>query len=425
LANFTIMKKRSSKLLIGITSILLIGLLVNQVLYAYNSAGEQKIAFDTQAAIALDVIVDEISENRQVCKSVKTCLIKEKNNFCCTVLNTEKEWQSVDSIIQNELARFNINLNYNFDFCKNQINGPNGQNSKHTFTKNMDKVFEEAGVIMYIEFPGKSKYLFNQMGPIFISSILLILFITIAFIITFRYYKREKGIAKKAREFINNMTHEFKTPLANISFANNMIARHQDVVSSEKIQQYSRIIKEENERLVDNCEDLLTMASSENNLDSEFTEQVNAKEVMESVLENFRIMHDSKNLSIDLNWSAQDNVIISRQSFLYNSFSNLVDNAIKYSGDKVDIAVSANNKNGMLVVEVQDHGIGISKDHLNNIFEEFYRVTKGDQYQVKGFGLGLTYVKMVIGRMKGSISVKSNLGIGSTFIIKLPLISEK
>lgn len=383
-------------------------------MYALNAAEDQKNALNEKVEIALDVIVDKVSANQSVCKTVDNCLHQDNKPVCCKFLDGEKEWQTIDSIIKSELERFKIDLNYNFDFCKYQ---PEDQN---TYAMKMDKVFSEAGVVMYLEFPDRSMYLFRQMGPVFISSILLILFITIAYVLTYRYYKRERKLVSRTRDFINNMTHEFKTPLSNILFASNMINRENEQVRSDKIERYTSIIQDENQRLIDNCEDLLMIGAAENTLEQALFENVDVHDALKSVAERYQAMQEIEvNLTLDLN--ANQTVVMGKLSFIDNLFSNLVDNAIKYSATSPKITIVSKNEGNLLVVEVRDEGIGISKEATKAIFDKFYRVNNQNQHDVKGFGLGLSYVKMVVKQMKGSVEVESELGKGSVFRIKLPL----
>ena len=149
---------------------------------------------------------------------------------------------------------------------------------------------------MYLEFPEKSKYLFRQMGSVFISSVLLIIFITIAFIITFKFYHREKRMTERIRDFLNNMTHEFKTPLANISFANNMIAKQSGEISPENIKKYTQIIQTENERILENCEDILEISRQENVSFDSLSEQVDVHETIHQLQDSFM----STNLNSDI-----------------------------------------------------------------------------------------------------------------------------
>jgi two-component system phosphate regulon sensor histidine kinase PhoR len=414
---FVLMRKHTSKWLMAIVVVLLVGLLVNQLIYALNAAEDQKKALNEKVEIALDVIVDKVSANQNVCQTVDNCLNKEQNSVCCKFLDGEKEWQTIDSIIKQELDRFKIDLNYNFDFCKYQ---PENQN---TYTMNMDQVFSEAGVVMYLEFPDRSKYLLRQMGPVFISSILLILFITIAFVLMYRYYQREKQMVTRTRDFINNMTHEFKTPLANISFASSMIHRENESLNSDKLNRYTEIIQAENQRLLDNCEDLLVIGLAESDLSSSMNEEVDVPNVLGNIVSRYQEIQGNV-IDLTLKVDTTKRMVRGKCSMLDNVFSNLIDNAIKYTDQNPEVVIRVYDRSGVMCIDVTDNGKGISKEGQKQIFEKFYREGNQDQHDVKGFGLGLSYVRMVVEQMNGSVSVHSEIGKGSTFTIKLPVLDD-
>lgn len=409
------MKNNTSNWLIVVVALLLIGLLINQVFYAVSAADEQAKALNEKVEIALDIIVDKVSANQSVCKSVDKCLHTDNKQVCCKYLDGEKEWKTIDSVIQAELSRFKIDLNYNFDFCKYQ------PEDKNTYAMNMDQVFSEAGVVMYLEFPDRSKYLLRQMGPVFISSVLLILFITVAFVMMYRYYRKERELVNRTRDFINNMTHEFKTPLANISFAGNMIGRENEALKSSKIERFTQIIHSENQRLIDNCEDLLAIGCAEQNMAHVMKDNIDLNEVILQVVGRYKSLDQDSQVEWNVDLKAKPSLIQSKLSLIDNVVSNLIDNAIKYSEKQPAITVLTRSEGDHVVLEVKDNGIGIPKNKLNHIFDKFYRVANQNQHDVKGFGLGLSYVKMVVEQMGGVIVAKSEVGQGSTFIIKLPV----
>jgi two-component system, OmpR family, phosphate regulon sensor histidine kinase PhoR len=330
----------------------------------------------------------------------------------------------VDSIIQTELRASSIDLKYNFDFCNTYSEVIHDENDGGTFTKNLNKALPRSGIIMHLEFPGKSNYILKQIGPAFISSILIILLISIMFIITFRFYNREKRNAERTRGFLNNMTHEFKTPLANIAFANNMLARESDAMTPDKIRKYTHIIRCENEKMVDSSEDILEMAKQEFDFAKLSLENVDVHDLIYGLQSSFRASNTALDPHFTLNLSAKFFTVKGKTSFLQNALSNLIDNAIKYCRTNPRITISTFNEKGVLCISIEDNGIGIHKKELESIFEKFYRVSTGDLHDVKGFGLGLSYVKMVIQQMKGSIAVESDINKGSVFTIKLPVTDD-
>ncbi len=412
------MKSNNSYWLIGFTSLLLLALLVNQVVYVYNAANEQEKAFNAKVSIVLEIIENKIAENTNFCNSIKKCMFMQNKKNCSKKLRSEEDWKTVNHIIQQELKRFKLNLNYNFDFCNLKYLNNLQSQGKKTYTKNMDKVFQKAGVIMYLEFPEKSKYIFLQIGSVFFSSVLFIVLISLLFIITFRYYQREKMIADTIKDFLNNMMHEFKTPLTNISFANNMIVKNLQEDKKDKISQYNKIIQTENNRIIQNCNDILEFAREENILSTDFNTNIDIHQIIKAAQESF----PSVPLQLELN--AKHTKVKGKSSFMYNALSNLIDNAIKYCETEPKIIISTKNDEKFILISIKDNGIGIAKNKINLVFDKFYRIQDGDLHNVKGFGLGLAYTKLIVEKMNGKITLESSLKKGSTFIIKLPLSNE-
>lgn len=416
------MNKKKSYSLIAIVSVLLISLLINQVTYVYTAAQDQEKYFVDKANLALESIVSKMSDDYEVCQSVGSCFTDGSTSSCKTAFATQKEWKRVDSIIKQELQAFQIDLKYNFDFCVDPLKQLQETKNRNTFTRTLHEALPKSGIIMSLEFPSKSNYILKQIGPIFISSILIILLISILFVITFQFYKKEKLKAERTRDFLNNMTHEFKTPLANIAFANNMLAKQSSGLSPEKIRRYTQIIRSENEKMVANSEDILEMAKQEFNHSNLLLEDVNIHDVIYDLRKNF--METNSEININLELKAQHFEVKGKTTFVQNVISNLIDNAIKYCKQTPQIYISIYQENKSLMILISDNGVGISKSDLELVFDKFYRVSSGNRHDVKGFGLGLSYVKMIVEQMNGSIEVKSQLGKGSVFSIKFPISHE-
>lgn len=396
-------------------TILFVGLIGIQLYWVFDAAKKQEAQFNKRTQLALSNIEEKVIEDEELTSSVNCCLVEDGDASCKSVMGKDPLWEKTDSMISAELNKFDIDLEYDFDFC---YTNPDGSNKFEAYERNMDKVFDESGIVLFLEFPDKSKFLRNQIGPIFISAILLIVFLSILFVIIYRFYKRERQFSTKTREFINNMTHEFKTPLTNIALANSMISRGQK--DDPKVKQYTRIIEEENERLAKNCDDLLQMAKIEN-AELILNEQVDAHQVITEVINSKRLSVEDKVMHVDLQLQASDYSIKGSESLFYNTISNLVDNALKYSKEELNLQVQTKNVEDALLIKIIDNGIGMSSEDIPHIFDKFYRIANTDQHDVKGFGLGLSFVKMVITKMKGHIQVDSKLGAGTTFNIKLPI----
>ncbi|KAB1158528.1 HAMP domain-containing histidine kinase [Tenacibaculum aiptasiae] len=420
------MKNKKLYWFIAVAFILLISLLINQLLYVYNAAITQQEYFNQKAEIILDSIVSKVSDDYDVCKTVKEAFntndkescFKTSNSHCSREFKSKKEWHSVDSIIKTELIANNLDLNYKFDFC--QISTP--PNNKNTYTKKLDQTINRSGLAMQLEFPSKSNFLFKQISPVFISSVLIILFISVVIVYLFHHYKKEKRNAEKTKEFLNNMTHEFKTPIANIAFANNFLKRKSENISPENIRKYTEIIDFESKKIMISSEDILELAKQEYNFSKLKLNSVDIHKIIFNLQKSFN--SSNQNINISLNLTAENFIIRGKESFIQNALSNILDNAIKYCKQQPNISILTINKEKQLIISIKDNGIGIPKKEIDLIFEKFYRISTGNLHDVKGFGLGLSYVKMVVEQMNGTIELQSKVNVGTTFIIKLPLAYE-
>jgi two-component system phosphate regulon sensor histidine kinase PhoR len=272
-----------------------------------------------------------------------------------------------------------------------------------------------------IYFPNKEDTLFRSLSYIAISSLLLTLAILFSFAITVFIMFRQKRLSEIRNDFISNMTHELKTPISTISLASQMLGDKSIPEQVKNIGQISKIISEECRRLGSQVEKVLqTSVFDKGNLKLRLGE-VNMHEIITSVVENFSIQVKSRNGKIASSLQAGNYTIEADHVHITNVMSNLLDNAIKYCSRYPEISVETTNKMEFLLISVKDNGIGIGHNDQKRIFEKFYRVPTGNIHTVKGFGLGLSYVKMIVEAHHGYVEVESELYEGSNFKIYLPL----
>ena len=236
---------------------------------------------------------------------------------------------------------------------------------------------------------------------------------------------RQKQISVIKNDFINNMTHEFKTPIATISLATDSIGSPKVINEESKIRRFLNIIKQENKRMLSQVEKVLQMAQIDRKELNLKKVSIDLHEVIEKVVGNASLKVESREGQIMTDLQAENHLIEGDATHITNVVANLIDNAEKYSEEKPVIKVSSRDKKGGVVFTVEDNGIGMSKDSVKHIFEKFYRIPTGNVHNVKGFGLGLSYVKAIIEAHQGNISVKSELGKGSRFSVFLPLKKKK
>ena len=272
-----------------------------------------------------------------------------------------------------------------------------------------------------VYFPEQRGFLIQSTGFLVIPSILLTFIIIGIFAITLHIILRQKKLSLIKNDFINNMTHELKTPISTISLASQMLKDTSVTHTPKTIEHVSGVIFDESKRLSYQVEKVLQMAVfNEGRLKLKMSE-INLNDVAGSVASNFQIRVNSQNGQLRTHFAADHPVVKGDEVHITNVLFNLLDNAVKYSTGNPEIEFSTENKNGWVVVAVKDNGIGIPREHQKQIFERFYRVPTGNVHNVKGFGLGLSYVKRIIDVHNGQIKVDSTPGKGTRFRIYLPV----
>jgi two-component system phosphate regulon sensor histidine kinase PhoR len=274
---------------------------------------------------------------------------------------------------------------------------------------------------LQVYFPEKKNYILKNLWSIFGSSFLLIAFVGGIFYYSVNSLLNQKKLSNIKNDFINNMTHELKTPVSTIALALEVIKDKDINKSPEKTERYLNIITEENRRLGTQIEKVLQIAKLEKGDLNLHFEPIDINEVLDQVVKNQGVQMEQNGVKLNLDLQAAETIVSADRVHLTNIIFNLMDNAIKYSKEQPEISIATSNTATALSITISDNGIGIPKDQLSKIFEKFYRVPKGDLHDVKGFGLGLSYVKNMVEMHKGSITVNSKIDEGTDFSINLPL----
>jgi two-component system phosphate regulon sensor histidine kinase PhoR len=258
----------------------------------------------------------------------------------------------------------------------------------------------------------------NDYSPwIYLTLMLVVIATFFAFSVT--VIMRQYRLAEVKTDFINNMTHELKTPISTISLSAEMMMRLPEI-STEQVQKYASIIYKENKRLEHQVERVLNVAKLDKDQVVLNKDQFDVNELLDEVKENFELHHLEKGGVIHIELNAVNHIIQADAVHLTNVIYNLLENAVKYCESFPNITIQTRNEKQGIWIEIEDNGIGIKKENLSLIFDKFYRVPTGNLHNVKGFGLGLYYVKLIVDAHGGKVNVKSTPGKGTTFSLFFP-----
>jgi len=278
--------------------------------------------------------------------------------------------------------------------------------------------------LLMIHFPGKSTYLWRSIWVMVLGSILFTGVLLFCFAYTIMVILRQKNLSEMKTDFINNMTHEFKTPIATISLASDSICNPAILSDPEKVSRFAKIIGQENKRMNSQVEKVLQMAMIDKRDLALKINRLNLHDIVHRAAENMRIRIEPKGGEMILDLGAADSIIEGDQTHVSNVINNLLDNANKYTPENPRIELTTSNVQNGIEICVKDNGIGMDDEARKKIFDKFYRVQGGNLHDIKGFGLGLSYVKAIVTAHKGSIRVQSKLGQGTTFTVFLPHFHE-
>jgi two-component system, OmpR family, phosphate regulon sensor histidine kinase PhoR len=277
--------------------------------------------------------------------------------------------------------------------------------------------------MLIVVVPNLREVVFKDLTPNIIVAVLFTLFIMAAFYLTVRTILRQKKVSEIKNDFINNMTHEFKTPIATISLAVDALKNEKVQKDVSKLSYFSGIIKEENQRMNRQVETILKSALMDRQAVQLNLKPLHIHQIINDVADNFILRLHEKQGSLELQLEATNDLIDGDEVHISNLVNNLMDNAVKYSKDNVPprICVRTDSNQKYFIIRIEDNGIGMSRETVKRIFEKFYRAHTGNIHNVKGFGLGLSYVKNVVDAHEGHIKAESTLGKGSCFTIELLL----
>jgi two-component system phosphate regulon sensor histidine kinase PhoR len=334
----------------------------------------------------------------------------------------QNEIHKIDSLFTYYMKFYNFHIDYTFEVVKPSSFITINENSfkNYSYHKPLEDVAGKNEVELKLIFPEKKQFIIAEMGPLFITSVILILVVLVLFWRTVLSLMKEKKISEHTTDFLNNMTHEFKTPLTNISLAGKMILKDSNINQEDKIKHYSGIILKENEKLRLQVEQVLSMTALERGEIPLQKMELDFHDLINESLKCMSIQTENKQGNVKFNADAENFVVMGDKTHLTNAMCNLIDNAIKYAKEKPELSIQTSDSDHNLIVIVSDKGMGIEKEYQKKVFDKFFRVPTGDVHDVKGFGIGLAYIKKIIELHGGTIELQSEKRKGTTFTITLP-----
>ena len=440
--------KLNLKTIVALISSAILGLIVVQVIWINSAIEVRKSQFDEEVRGSLVEVTQQIPKVVRANQEAKFYQRQKQLDPTVTDINqlisamlgntpfqqvsekiTEKQ---LDSLIKNEMLKRGINTNYVFGVYDATTGVSLYEQDSMTAAFNKQLITKGINIQFFVDdfmlkqpfisifFPKKNGYIFRKMFLILSISLLLILTVIYAFYFTVNTIYKQKQLSEIKNDFINNMTHELKTPISTIQLACEALT-DSDMNSPESQGTFIEMIKDENARLKGLVDTVLKTAILDKGQVKLNEEPINLLDVLNRVKDNFSLKISQLGGEIKIENDLPELIFEGDNQHMTNVFQNLIDNAIKYSSEIPKITISTLKTINNYIVTVTDNGIGISRENLDKIFEKLYRVPTGDLHNVKGFGLGLNYVKSIVELHGGNITVKSTKDKGSSFIITLPL----
>lgn len=420
------MKSSTIRFIVVLATISILGISITQIYWVKRAFGLKEAEFDRQVNTALFNVASQIFSLNNTPSPANNPVKQISTNYYVVMVNSDIDANLLEFLLRSEFEKRNIQADFEYGIydCTHEkmVYGNyvklSDKVSKREQNPNLPK-WVNAGYYFGVQFPNREAQILNQMGIwSFSSAVLLIVIVFFGY--TLFVILKQKRLSEIQKDFINNMTHEFKTPISTIAVSTEVLKDTNIAQQPERLLQYATIIENENKRLKQHVERVLQMAKLDKEDVGLKKETVNLHEIIQEVAQSIDLALQERQGSIQLNLNARSSNLPADRHHLTNVIFNLLDNAIKYCTSKPSIAIQTELNAGTLSLTVKDNGIGISDENKRRIFQKFYRVPTGNVHDVKGFGLGLHYVKQIVEAHRGRITVASEPGKGCAFTILLP-----
>ncbi len=398
--------------LILASTIALIALIAIQVQWIQQSRHQIEEEFDQRVRMALCSAVSEYTQSKKTTKDLQSRTYEE-DKIITTDIESVYDKEVLDTLLSKAFNFFQVNLDYEVVIVekkrKEGCDATPYSCELHPFVQNKQ-------YSLSLIFPGKDNYIFEKVGYMMVASILLMIFISgVFFFINFMLLKQKK-MAQISLDFFNNMAHEFRTPLTNIALANRLRSKQ---FPGEK-DKYSKIISSESKKLTSQVNRVLHLAKFEKGEYQLEKSELNISNLIQEVLDEMNLLFAETEAKVVFN-EPQSEILLKGDKFhLGNAFRNLIDNALKYNDKAPEIEISIEEKKEYVHLHFKDNGIGIQKKDQSLIFEKYQRIGSGNRHDRKGFGIGLSYVRLIVEAHSGFIKIFSDLRKGSHFELAFP-----
>ena len=419
------MKSSTIRFIVILGALCIVGITITQLYWVRRAFDLKEAEFVRTVNAALFNVAHQIFDINNTPSPAANPVKQVSTNYFIVMVNGDVDASLLEFLLKSEFEKRNIRFDFEYGVydCSSEKMRYGDyislHSSKEKVTNKKLPAWNHYAYYFGVQFPNREAHLVNQMGIWSFSSFVLLIVI-IFFAYTLFVILKQKRLSEIQKDFINNMTHEFKTPISTIALSTEVLKDPSIVYQPERLLNYTTIIEKENFRLKQHVERVLQMARLDKEDIGMKKEMVDVHQLIAEAIKNNRHALQEKGGTVDCEFKADMFQLEADKLHLTNVFNNLIDNAIKYCREAPHILINTTN-NRNLIISVKDNGIGIAPENQKRVFQKFYRVPTGNVHDVKGFGLGLSYVKTIVEAHRGSIKVESVEGKGSVFTICLPL----
>ncbi len=417
------MKNSTIRKVIGLGALAIIGTIAIQSYWFIKTWDVKQAEFNEKVNIALHNVAGEF-EKLGISLPQYDVIKQVTSNYFVVNIRSDINANNLDFFLRKEFDRVGLKDDYEYGIydCSSEkmMYGNYVSFSPHIDTSAIEKTelptYDKFEYYFGVRFPHRNNYIWGQMTTTLIFGLLLLTTI-LFFIYSMSVILRQKRLSELQKDFINNMTHEFKTPISTIKISSEFLLKNKEIIQNKKLYKYVEIIQEQNKRLNNQVEKVLHIAKFDKRRIELNKEEINIHELLETIFDSVKLKVKEQNGVFKSELKAKNPIIFADHLHFTNVIYSLLDNAIKYSPDKPEITISTEDIGNKIYLRIKDNGIGIKKEHQKLLFRKFYRVPTDDVHDVKGFGLGLYYSSRVCKAHGWKLLVESAPEKGTTVSI--------